>query len=87
MSDFNYLVIDWKTGISKGKEDQKAFNLNRTTKEAYLLIQHKLKPTKHRNEQKQSLDDLVLTIREDIFNCIEEIASLGKSDHGTLFND
>ena len=49
-----------------------------------FLILHQTQPTRYRVRQRPTLDDLVLTNRDDIVLDINRAGALGKSDHATL---
>ena len=83
IGDFNYPEIDWAQERSNASENNPATKFYKATKDAYL-IQHQLQPTRYRNGQNPTLDDLVLTNRNDIVHDISIAGALGKSDHVTL---
>ena len=83
VGDFNFPEIDWKLEKSKAGENHGATKFLEMTKDAYL-IQHQQEPTRIREGQNPTLDDLVLTNREDIVVNLNRLGALGKSDHCTL---
>ena len=83
LGDFNYPEIDWSLEKSTMGENHPATKFYKATKEAYL-IQHQMEPTRFRDGQRPTLDDLVLTNRDDIVQDITRVGALGKSDHATI---
>ena len=86
MGDFNYPQINWREDTCTLKNDHPAAKFFRTTQEAFL-IQHQFEPTRIREGQTPTLDDLVFTNRDDIINEVVRIGALGKSDHCSLLID
>ena len=80
--DFNFKEIDWTNQrVNAGDEHPAAASVFfDVTQDAYL-IQHVTFPTRHREGQKSSLLDLVLTNEEFMVENLHDIAPIGKSDH------
>ena len=83
LGDFNYPQINWKEETCAMKEDHPATKFLHATQESFL-IQLQLEPTRIRDGQTPTLDDLVFTNRDDTINEITRIGALGKSDHCSL---
>ena len=83
VGDFNYPEINWAQERSNASENHPATKFYKATKDSFL-IQHQMQPTRYRDGQNPTLDDLVLTNREDIVHEINITGALGKSDHVTL---
>eukprot|EP00745_Piridium_sociabile_P043063 TRINITY_DN87471_c0_g3_i3.p1 TRINITY_DN87471_c0_g3~~TRINITY_DN87471_c0_g3_i3.p1 ORF type:complete len:950 (+),score=231.72 TRINITY_DN87471_c0_g3_i3:692-3541(+) len=83
IGDFNHKDIDWEQDRSLKGETHATSKFFRATKEAFL-IQHQREPTRYREGQHPTLDDLVMTNREDMINDISIAPALGKSDHVVL---
>ena len=83
MGDFNFKEIDWTNQrVNAGDEHPASvfFDHVDVTQDAYL-IQHVTFPTRHRESQRSSLLDLVLTNEEFMVENLHDIAPIGKSDH------
>ncbi|CAI9722626.1 Hypothetical predicted protein [Octopus vulgaris] len=83
IGDFNYPDINWEQDRSLKGENHAANKFFMATKEAFL-IQHQREPTRIKEGECPTLDDLVMTNREDMINDIIIAPSLGKSDHVVL---
>ena len=83
VGDFNYPEIDWSQEKSTAGNNHPATKFHKATKDCFL-IQHQIQPTRHRDGQNSTLDDLVLTNREDIVQDINMTGAIGKSDHATI---
>ena len=86
LGDFNFPQIDWDKETTPLNEDSDTNKFLKQTKDAFL-IQHVLQPTRYREGQKATLDDLVFSNNEKLVNDIEILPPLGKSDHMTLIVD
>ena len=86
MGDFNYPEINWQEHRSTVGPDKAPSKFFESSKDAFL-IQHQMEPTRIREGQRPTLDDLVFTNRDDIMNDISRIGALGKSDHCSLLID
>ena len=60
IGDFNYPEIDWLQERSTASHNHPATKFYKATKDSFL-IQHQLQPTRFRDGQNPTLDDLVLT--------------------------
>ena len=83
VGDFNFPEIDWTLDKSTVGETHSASKFFEMTKDTFL-IQHQQEPTRIREGQNPTLDDLVFTNREDIVVNLSRLGALGKSDHCTL---
>ncbi|XP_076464018.1 uncharacterized protein LOC143296118 [Babylonia areolata] len=83
MGDFNHPKVDWQNETCNCSEEHQAQKFLKATQDAYLT-QHQKEPTRFRQGQNPSLDDLVFTNREKMINSITTQARLGRSDHVTL---
>ena len=83
VGDFNFPDIDWQQERATVGENHPASKFYKATRDAYL-IQHQMNPTRIRDGQRPTLDDLVFTNREDIIHDITMAGALGKSDHATI---
>ncbi|XP_076454798.1 uncharacterized protein LOC143289637 [Babylonia areolata] len=83
LGDFNFPEIDWDRERCYASEVHPASHFFKAVKDAYL-IQHQMQATRIRDGQTPTLDDLVLTNREDMVDDIVLTSALGKSDHATL---
>ena len=80
MGDFNFKEIDW-INLQVNASDQHPATVFFDTVQDLYLVQHVKKPTRHREGQKSSLLDLVLTNEEYMVENLQNIAPMGKSDH------
>jgi hypothetical protein len=83
LGDFNFPEIDWQEEKCTASANHPATKFLKATRDAFLT-QHQTTPTRFRQGQRPTLDDLVLTNRDDIVTDISMAAALGKSDHATL---
>ncbi|KAA0202335.1 hypothetical protein HAZT_HAZT000416 [Hyalella azteca] len=83
LGDFNFPEIDWDRELSRASTNHPASKFLTVFKDTYL-IQHQRGPTRLRDGQHPTLDDLVLTNQQDLVNKITTASALGKSDHATL---
>lgn len=81
LGDFNFKEINWETETCTGNTAASKF-LD-TCKNCYL-IQHQRDPTRIREDQTPTLDDLVLTDTNELILDLTSHAGLGKSDHAVL---
>jgi hypothetical protein len=81
--DFNFREINWKTSsVRAGITSEPQLFLD--TVQDLLLVQHVVHPTRHREGQRPSLLDLVLTDDDNSIEDIIHTAPIGKSDHDNL---
>ena len=80
MGNFNFKEIDW-INLQVNASDQHLATVFFDTVQDLYLVQHVKKPTRHREGQKSSLLDLVLTNKEYMVENLQNIAPMGKSDH------
>ena len=83
LGDFNYPDIDWETNICGASDNHPSSSFLSTVNDAFL-IQHQREHTRFRDGQRPTMDDLVLTNRDDLVNEIITAPAIGKSDHATL---
>jgi hypothetical protein len=88
MGDFNFKDIDWDNYYSNKTEENITCELQfvENLKDNFLY-QHVREPTRFRDGQNPSLDDLILTNEEDMVECVAINNPLGKSDHAVLAFD
>ena len=84
IGDFNFSEINWKDGSIKGGAESPPQKFYDVVQDLFL-VQHVVKPTRRRGDQKPSLLDLVISRDEQMVNEIIHLASLGNSDHDGLF--
>ena len=84
MGDFNFSEINWKNGSVKGGAESPPQKFYDVVQDLFL-VQHVVKPTRRRGDQKPSLLDLVISRDEQMVNEITHLASLGNSDHDGLY--
>ena len=82
LGDFNYKDIDWNSYSSNKTEKDSTEELRfiETIKDNYLF-QHCMEPTRYRDGQNPTLDDLILTNEELMISDLNYLSPLGKSDH------
>jgi hypothetical protein len=83
LGDFNYPEIEWDGNTCRASENHPATKFLHAIKESFL-IEHVREPTRIRDGQRSTLDDLVLTNKDEIVSDISIAPALGKSDHVTL---
>ena len=83
MGDFNYSEIDWERGVSRLGDNHKSGQFLHTVQDC-LLTQHVKHPTRHREGQNSTRDDLILTCDPDAVGEITHLPGLGLSDHDIL---
>ena len=81
LGDFNYKEINWEAETCTGNATASTF-LD-ACRDCYL-IQHQREPTRIREGQTPTLDDLVLTDTSELILELTSHAGLGKSDHTVL---
>ena len=84
MGDFNFSEIDWVTSTVNADENSEPQKFYDTIQDEFLA-QHVEKPTRHRQGQRPSLLDLVITSDESMVEEVIHYAPLGSSDHDGLF--
>lgn len=80
--DFNFPDARWDGNWSGEKND----DLVECFRDAFL-IQKVTKPTRHREGQRSTLDDLVLVSEDNLISDIKYLNPVGKSDHNVLVFD
>ena len=82
MGDFNYPDIKWD-GSWSGERNNMFVECLRDI----FLIQKVTKPTRHRDGQRSTVDDLILVSEDNLISDISHLDPLGKSDHDILVFD
>ena len=80
MGDFNRPNIDWLNWNGRCEKDIKFLD----TLQDHFMHQLVLSPTRFRQNQRPTLDDLIICTDENLVNALEMSAPLGKSDHVCL---
>ena len=91
VGDFNHPKIKWKRVeydfdsyiVPEPATSEHDVNFIKCLEESYLM-QHVTKPTRYRNEQTPTLDDLILTRNSDTIEDLQFKSHLGATDHLTL---
>ena len=81
--DFNYPDIDWGSNTGLWTSDDNEKFIVQAINDAFL-IQHVMKPTRHRAGEKSNILDLVLTKDINDINHIDHCTPIDKSDHEVL---
>lgn len=79
MGDFNFPTINWDLSLFSSKDSDFVEALNDA-----FLVQLVTNPTRRREGQRPTLDDLILVNNEELVSSIEYHSPIGKSDHDTL---
>ena len=90
MGDFNHPGIDWTPEpviTTNHRSDDHPEHLFVKTLNDCLLSQHISKPTREREGQRPTIDDLILTTDKDMIENIQHIGHLGASDHHLITFD
>jgi hypothetical protein len=77
--DFNFPDVKWDGSWNEEKNNE----VIECMRDAFL-IQKVKDPTRHREGQRSTLDDLVLVSEENLISDIEHLDPVGKSDHNIL---
>lgn len=86
MGDFNYKEINWSDEVCNAALSNPAHKFLDCIKDVYLT-QNQLGTTRHRENQSDSLLDLIFTNEDKMIDEIYTLAGIGKSDHVTLLFD
>jgi endonuclease/exonuclease/phosphatase family metal-dependent hydrolase len=80
LGDFNFPDIDWSTWNAASTQSTKLID----TLQDNFMYQHVAQPTRYRHGQSPTLDDLILSDKEELIEGVTYADALGKSDHLVL---
>ena len=84
VGDFNFPTTDWKNMHTSQSDSSASYDLLEFIQDQDL-VQHVTQPTRHRNGQRSSLLDLIISSSKLQIDTITHQAPLGRNDHDVLF--